>query len=58
MPPRQHHVVETTMGLVDAILGRIHGVVRIGVALEGVRVDDFVRELAPNNEGVLVEYRL
>lgn len=58
MPPRQHHVVETTMGLVDAILGRVHGVVRIGVVFEGVRVDDFVRELASNDEGVLLEYRV
>ena len=39
MSPRQHDVVQATMGLVDAVLRGINRVVEIGIVLEGVRIN-------------------
>jgi len=48
--PGKHHVVKTAVGLVDAILRGVDGVVEIGVCSKGLRVDDLIRlELAAND---------
>lgn len=35
MAPRQHHIVKAAVGFVDTVFGRVYGVMRIWVALEG-----------------------
>ena len=51
--PGEHHVLQPAVGRVDAVLGGVDGILEVGVSDEGVRVDDFVGELASNDEGVL-----
>lgn len=53
MSPRKHDVVETTVRLVDTILGAIDAVPGIRVTSEGVRVYDPIGELAADDEGIL-----
>lgn len=53
MSPRKHHVLETTLGLVYAVLGRVDRVLGVGVPSEGFGVYDLIGELAAHNEGIL-----
>lgn len=50
--PAKQNVVQTTVWLVDTVLGVQLGVVVIGVSLEGVGVDNLVGELAAHDESV------
>ena len=52
--PRQHHIIETTVRLVNATFSRVDGVISIGVVLESFWVDNLVRKFAPNNYGKIV----
>ena len=40
--PGEHHIIETTMGLVDSILCRIDTIPRIRVCIKGIGVYDLV----------------
>ena len=51
--PGKHHVLETAVRRVHAILGRVDGVVEIRVPCESFGVDDLIGELAADDEGVL-----
>ena len=53
MSPRQHDVVESAVRLVDSVRGGVNGVVVVRVALEGVRINVLLGELASYNEGIL-----
>lgn len=53
MTPGQHDVVQPAVGLIDTIIRRIQGIVKIGVVLKCFRVYDLVRELAANYKSVL-----
>lgn len=50
--PAKQNVVQTTVWLVDTVLGVQLGVVVIGVSLEGVGVDNLVGKLAAHDESV------
>jgi hypothetical protein len=50
--PTQKNVVQSTVRLVHAVLGRVHGIPRVRVILERLRVYDLVRKLAPYHERV------
>jgi hypothetical protein len=53
MTPREHDVVKTTVGRVDAELGVKVGVDSIGVSLgKCIRVDDLIRESTANGESI------
>lgn len=53
MAPREHHVIETAIRLVDTILGRVHGVIVIRVVDKCVVVDDRRVICATDNKRVL-----
>lgn len=53
MPPRQHHILQAAVRLVDPILRRVYLVLRVWVARERLRIDDLVGEFAPDDEGIL-----
>lgn len=55
MAPREHHVIEATVRLVHSIFSGIDWIFRVRVSFEGLGVDNLVRELAANDEGVLRE---
>lgn len=52
MSPTQQNVIQSTVWPVYTILGRVHGVPGVWVVLERLWVNDFVRELAPHDEGI------
>ena len=52
MTPTQQNVVQSTVWLVNTILGRVHGIPRVWVVLERVWVNDLVRELAPDDKSI------
>lgn len=52
MSPTQQNVIQSTVGLVHAVLGRIDGVFRIWIVLERLWVNDLVRELASHDESI------
>lgn len=52
MAPREHEVPDPATGLVDAVSGRVHGMLRVGVLGEGIGVDNFLAEGAAYDEGV------
>lgn len=57
MSPREHHVVQPAVGLVDAILRRENGVIVVWVTLECLRVDNLVRELAADDKRILYPHK-
>jgi hypothetical protein len=52
MSPTQHHVVQSTVRLVNTVLGRINGVLRVWVVLERVGVNDLTRKPATHDESI------
>lgn len=54
MTPREHDIIETTMGLVNAILSRVKLVMEIRVVDKGFGVDDFIRKFATDDYGISV----
>jgi hypothetical protein len=56
MTPRKHDVVQPTIWFIDAILGRVHGVFGVRVALEGLGIDALFGKLASNDKSVLRRY--
>lgn len=52
MAPGQHDVLKAAVWLVDPILGRVDGVVEVGIVLKGTRVDDLIRVCASDDESV------
>ena len=52
MSPTQQNVVQSTVGLVDTVLGRVDGVLRVWVVLERLRIYDFIRNLASHDERI------
>ena len=53
MAPGKHNVLETTVGLVYAVLSRVDRVLGVGVSSECFRVYDLIGELAAYDEGIL-----
>lgn len=53
MTPGQHDIVETTVWLVDTILGRVDRIPAVRVGSESLWVDDLVRVLAADYECIL-----
>jgi len=53
--PRHHDVFQSAVGLVYAIFGGVHSVMVVWIALEGLRIDIFIREGTAHDEGVLQE---
>ena len=54
MTPRQHHIIETAVRLVNATFSRVDGIMSIGIILESFWVDNLVGEFAPNDYGRIV----
>ena len=53
MAPREQHIVESTVGLVNTIFGWVLLIVGIRVVRESFGIDDLVRELTTYNYGKL-----
>lgn len=53
MTPREHDIIETAVWLVDAIFGRVHRMLGVGIDLEGLGIDTFIRKCATDNKGIL-----
>ena len=51
--PREHNILEATVGLIYAVLSRVNGVFVIGVSGESFRVYDLIGELAAHDKGIL-----
>lgn len=52
MSPTQQNVIQSTVRLVNAVLGRVDGVPRVWVVLERLRINNLIRKLAPDDESV------
>ena len=52
MAPREHDIVQATVWLVNPIFGGVNRVTGVWVALECLRVDNLIGELAADDKGI------
>jgi hypothetical protein len=51
--PTQHHIIQTTVRLVNTVFRGVYAILGVRVPGKGVRVNDLVGEFTANNKGVL-----